>query len=543
MPLDPKRYPILIVDDEQDNLDAFRFNFRKTFDILTATNGPEALALLEGRDVAVVVTDQRMPKMTGIELLREVKQRHPETVGIILTAFTDVDVLVEAINLGQVYRYITKPWDAKEVRGVLQYAMERYHLTLENKRLSAQLAEYTGYLNQELHGKFDFGNIIGDSAALREVLGKVEQVAPTASTVLLRGETGTGKELVAHAIHINSPREHKPFVRVNCAALAPGVLESELFGHEKGSFTGALQRRPGRFELADGGTLFLDEVGDLPMEVQIKLLRTLQEREFERVGGSETIKVDVRMVSATNRNLEQMIEDNEFREDLYYRLNVFPINLPPLRDRLDDLPVLVSHFIAKFSRNAGHKAPLASVEALAKLREYTWPGNVRELENIIERAMILAHGAELNGSHLDFGRRAAPSVSSATSALSAASSSPAIPVVQVPVAAVAPADEGKSLAERLLDSERKEIVAAVDKSRGNIASAARTLGINRSTLYYRLRKHGLEHLLPTKIGVGSDEPAPDAGGSGPIGAIGGSGSIGPIGGVGGVGGPSGGAAT
>ncbi len=500
MPLDPKRYPILIVDDEQDNLDAFRFNFRKTFDILTATNGPEALAVLAEREVAVVVTDQRMPKMTGIELLREIRQRHSDTVGIILTAFTDVDVLVEAINLGQIYRYITKPWDAKEVRGVLQYALERYHLTLENKRLTAQLAEYTGYLNQELHGKFDFGNIIGESEALREVLSKVEQVAPTASTVLLRGETGTGKELVAHAIHINSPRERKPFVRVNCAALAPGVLESELFGHEKGSFTGALQRRPGRFELADGGTLFLDEVGDLPMEVQIKLLRTLQEREFERVGGSETIKVDVRLVSATNRNLEQMIEDNEFREDLYYRLNVFPINLPPLRERLDDLPPLVSHFIAKFSRNTGARAPLATAEALAKLREYTWPGNVRELENIIERAMILARGGELNAGHLDFGRRAAPAQATpAQGTVAVAAPSPAVAPTQVHD------ESGKSLAERLLDSERKEIIAAVDKSRGNIASAARTLGINRSTLYYRLRKHGLEHLLPTKIAVGGED--------------------------------------
>ncbi|HEY5920717.1 MAG TPA: sigma 54-interacting transcriptional regulator, partial [Kofleriaceae bacterium] len=269
MTLDVKRYPILVVDDEQDNLDAFRFNFRKTFDILTATSGPEALTILENKDVAVVVTDQRMPKMTGVELLREVRERQPESVGIILTAFTDVDVLIEAINLGQVYRYITKPWDAKEVRGVLQYAIERFHLQRENKKLAAQLSEYTGYLNQQLHGEFDYGNIIGDSAALREVLTKVEQVAPTASTVLLRGETGTGKELVAHAIHINSPREEKPFVRVNCASLAPGVLESELFGHEKGSFTGAVERRRGRFELADGGTLFLDEVGDLPMEVQI----------------------------------------------------------------------------------------------------------------------------------------------------------------------------------------------------------------------------------------------------------------------------------
>ena len=493
MTLDVKRYPILVVDDEQDNLDAFRFNFRKTFDIITANSGPEALQILADKEVAVVVTDQRMPKMTGVELLREVRNQQPDSVGIILTAFTDVDVLIEAINLGQVYRYITKPWDAKEVRGVLQYAIERFHLQRENKKLVAQLAEYTGYLNQQIHGEFDFGNIIGESAALREVLSKVEQVAPTASTVLLRGETGTGKELVAHAIHINSPREEKPFVRVNCAALAPGILESELFGHEKGSFTGAINRRPGRFELADGGTLFLDEIGDLPMEIQIKLLRTLQEREFERVGGTETIKVDVRLVSATNRNLEKMIEDGEFREDLYYRLNVFPINLPPLRDRLEDLPVLTGHFVAKFARQMGFQPQLASTDAIAKLREYNWPGNVRELENIIERAMILAKGAALGTTHLDFGRRAHTSTPVAGSG-------------PVAVPALPPAsDDGRSLAERLLESERKEIVAAVEKSRGNIASAARTLGINRSTLYYRLRKHGLEHLLPTKIQVGAEE--------------------------------------
>jgi transcriptional regulator with GAF, ATPase, and Fis domain len=346
--------------------------------------------------------------------------------------------------------------------------------------------------------------------------------------VLLRGETGTGKELVAHAIHINSPREAKPFVRVNCAALAPGVLESELFGHEKGSFTGAMERRRGRFELADGGTLFLDEVGDLPMEVQIKLLRTLQERELERVGGNETIKVDVRVVSATNRNLEKMIEDGEFREDLYYRLNVFPINLPPLRDRLDDLPVLTQHFISKFSRQMGLTPQSPAIDALAKLREYNWPGNVRELENIVERAMILAKGAPLGTQHLDFGKRATqagsgPAVAPVAAAVgSGTGPMPAfINVATQPgvgITAVAPADDGKSLAERLLDSERKEIVAAVEKSRGNIASAARMLGINRSTLYYRLRKHGLEHLLPTKVQVGSDAAAPGGAGGGEPGA-------------------------
>ena len=511
MNLDPRQYPILVVDDEQDNLDAFRFNFRKVFDIVSASSGPEALDLLREKDVAVIITDQRMPRMTGLELLKEAKEIRPDAVPIILTAFTDVDVLIEAINLGQVYRYITKPWDAKEVRGLLQYAIERYHLQRENKRMAAQLAEYTGYLNQQLHGQFDFGNIIGDSAALREVLGKVEQVAPTASTVLLRGETGTGKEMVAHAIHINSPREHKPFVRVNCAALAPGILESELFGHEKGSFTGAMQRRPGRFELADGGTLFLDEVGDLPMEVQIKLLRALQEREFERVGGHETIKVDVRLVSATNRNLEKMIEDGEFREDLYYRLNVFPINLPPLRDRLDDIPVLAQHFVSKFARSMGTRPAGVATDAIQKLREYAWPGNVRELENIIERAMILARGGELQSSHLDFGRRAQQQSGGFPTVTSDAGSGPAsFPPTAAAGGGGGGGEDGRSLAERLLDSERKEIMAAVEKSKGNIASASRMLGINRSTLYYRLRKHGLEHLLPTKIAVGGDE-----GGAGP----------------------------
>ncbi|RMH41530.1 MAG: sigma-54-dependent Fis family transcriptional regulator [Deltaproteobacteria bacterium] len=481
LPLD--RYPILIVDDEQDNLDAFRFNFRKAFKVLTATGGAEALDLLAEHDVAVIVSDQRMPKMTGLDLLREAQKIRPDAVGIILTAFTDVDVLIDAINLGHIYRYVTKPWDAKELRGTLVQAIERFHLVRENRRMQQQLAAYTGYLNREIHGAFDFGNIIGDSPALREVLQKVEQVAPTMSTVLLRGETGTGKELVAHAIHINSPREDKPFVRVNCAALAPGVLESELFGHEKGAFTGAVARRPGRFELADGGTLFLDEVGDLPMEVQIKLLRVLQEQEFERVGGTETLRVDVRVVSATNRNLEEMIEDGTFREDLYYRLNVFPIVLPPLRDRIEDIRPLVDHFLAKYGARTGKRVAGVTDAALDKLRRYTWPGNVRELENVVERALIVARGPQLDADDFDFGPRAQ------------AASAEAVP-------AATAADPSRPLTERLADEERREIISAVDRSNGSIAGAARLLGINRSTLYYRMRKHGLDHLLPTKVSVG-----------------------------------------
>jgi Nif-specific regulatory protein len=483
------QFPILVVDDEPDNLDAFRFNFKRVFKVHTAEGGEQALGVLAENDVAVIVTDQRMPKMAGLEFLRAAREKRPDAVGIILTAFTDVDVLIESINLGHVYRYITKPWDAKEVKGILTQAIERFHLRRENARLTQQLEQYAGYLSQEMHGEFSFGQIIGDAVALREVLAKVEQVAPTHSTVLLRGETGTGKELVAHAIHINSPREAKPFVRVNCAALAQGVLESELFGHEKGAFTGAVNRRPGRFELADGGTLFLDEIGELPMEVQVKLLRVLQEREFERVGGSETLKVDVRVVSATHRDLEGLIAEGKFREDLYYRLNVFPITLPPLRDRLEDLPRLVEHFVGKFNRVTGKSVRGFDPSAIGALTSYSWPGNVRELENVVERAIIVARGSDVTASDLDFGKRAV--------AVAAAGGS-AVPQV----APSAPGSGPKPLQARLQEQERNEIVAAIERNAGNIAGAARALGINRSTLYYRLRKHGLEHLLPTKPGEG-----------------------------------------
>jgi two-component system, NtrC family, response regulator AtoC len=493
MGLDLTQFPILVVDDEVDNLDAFRFNFKRVFNIVTAGGGEEALGILGNTDVAVIVTDQRMPKMTGLELLRAARPLRADAVGIILTAYTDVDVLIEAINLGHIYRYITKPWDGKEVRGVLQQAIERHHLVRENRRLEEQLRQYTGYLNREIHGAFDFGAIIGDAPVLREVLARVEQVAPTASTVLLRGETGTGKELVAHAIHINSPRESGPFVRVNCAALSPGILESELFGHEKGAFTGAVARRAGRFELADGGTLFLDEVGDLPMEVQIKLLRTLQEREFERVGGTETIKVDVRVVSATNRNLEELIRDGKFREDLYYRLNVFPIHMPALRERVEDIPRLVEHFVAKFSRTSGKAVRGITPEAVTVLQTYNWPGNVRELENTVERAMIVARAAEIQAGDLELFRRGpAPPMTSTQPMPALGNSTPAQGVAARPLSA------------RLLDEEKREIMAAVERCNGNIAGAARALGINRSTLYYRMRKHGLEHLLPTKV-VGPGE--------------------------------------
>ncbi|HEX3902886.1 MAG TPA: sigma-54 dependent transcriptional regulator [Polyangia bacterium] len=498
--LDLTKFPVLVVDDESDNLDAFRFNFGRTFRLLLAGSGEEALALARAEDVAVIVTDQRMPRMTGLDLLKAARELRPDAVGIIVTAFTDVDVLIESINLGRIYRYVTKPWDSKEVRGVLTHAVERFALLRENRRLEEQLSAYVGMLSKEAHSEFSFGAIVGESPSLRDVLARVEQVAQTSSTVLLRGETGTGKEMVARAIHINSAREAKPFVRVNCGALAPGVLESELFGHEKGSFTGAVARRLGRFELADGGTLFLDEVGDLPLDVQVKLLRVLQERELERVGGAETIKIDVRIVSATHRDLEKQIADGTFREDLYYRLNVFPITLPPLRDRPSDVPLLAEHFLHKYAAGAGKAIRGIDASAVAALCAYPWPGNVRELENVVERALILARGQEITGADLEFTRRPSPV---AVTALSGA---------VVPRAT----DGTRPLGERLHEQERAAIVAAIDAAQGNIAHAARALGINRSTLYYRLRKHGLEHLLPMKeVPAGGGDPSGTAGSSSP----------------------------
>lgn len=497
--LDPQSLPVLVVDDEADNLDAFRFSFRKGFRILTAQSAEAGLQILQREKVAVIVADQRMPGLTGLQFLEKARALAKLAVPIIVTAYTDVDVLIEAINSGHIYRYITKPWDSKELRGVLLSALERYHLLAENARLHEQLEHYAGYLEKELHGAADFGQLVGESPALRAALLRVEQVARTDATVLLRGESGTGKELVAHAIHINSRRSNRPFVRVNCAALAAGVLESELFGHERGAFTGAMSRHPGRFELADGGTIFLDEVGDLPMEVQVKLLRVLQERSFERVGGTETIQVDVRVISATHQDLEEMIAAGKFREDLYYRLNVFPIDLPPLRERLEDLPMLCQHFLHKWKKHAAQKVTQVSPEALAYLAQYDFPGNVRELENLIERALILAVGSEITPAELEFVR---PSSRRAVTAvpISRPPTVVASPVGGVhPPASVAATDNAaRTLADRLLDQERAEILSAIERADGNIALAARLLGVNRSTLYYRLRKHDLLHLLPTR---------------------------------------------
>ena len=460
--IDFSRYPVLAVDDEPDNLDVIRYSFKRSHPLLFAGSGAEALKLLEEHPIAVIVSDQRMPAMSGLELLGRAGKARPDAVGVLLTAYGDVPMLSQAINSGLVYRYVQKPFEAADLGGAIRQAVERHHLVVENRRLVERLARHNEYLKREESSAWNQGQIVGQAPALAAALELVQRVAPTTATVLLRGESGTGKELVARMIHSLSPRAERPFVRVSCAALAASVLESELFGHERGSFTGAVSRRSGRFELANEGTLFLDEVGDMSAEVQMKLLRVLQEREFERVGGTETIRVDVRVISATNRDLEAAMASGAFREDLFYRLNVFPIRIPPLRDRPGDVEQLAGHFRARFVAAFGRNVSALSHGAVEKLCGYAWPGNVRELENVMERAVILARGTEISAADLDFGARPAP--------------------VDHPP---------RELDDALEEMERKRLVEALETHHGHKADVARDLGINRSTLYYRLRKYGI----------------------------------------------------
>jgi Nif-specific regulatory protein len=474
--LDYRAYPVLVVDDEPDNLEVFRLNLRREFDLRLAKSADEALALMKTIDPGVIVTDQRMPGMTGIELLVQTKKVRPDAVRMIITAYTDADILLQAINDGGIERYLVKPFRVEEVRNALRNGLERFHLERENKRLIDELRAQNAYLEDEVKAgeKYDWARIKGSSGGLKTVAEEVEKVAQTRSTVLLRGETGTGKELIARAIHETSPRRGKPLIKVNCAALPETLLESELFGHEKGAFTGAEKRRLGRFELADQGTLFLDEIGDVSPAMQAKLLRVLQEREFERVGGNDTIKVDVRVVAATHRNLEDLVKKGQFREDLYFRLNVFPLELPPLRKRRDDIPELARFFLLRYAREAG-KSHIQdfSADALSRLVSYPWPGNVRELENVIERAVILANGEILGAEDLRF--------------LDAQLLGRGPPAAEL----AAPPSKEQPLPDVLDKLERDELIRAMDAAQGSKAKAARALGVNRSTLYYRLRKHGL----------------------------------------------------
>jgi two-component system NtrC family response regulator len=380
---------ILILDDEQNYLLVLDAILSDAGYAVTALSDPEmGLAFLEESEVDVVVTDMKMPKLTGKEVLDHVKKHYPHIPVLIMTAFGSIEAAVEAMRTGA-FDYITKPFSNEELLLSLSKAMQYARAQQENRQLRRQIQE-----------RFGPDNIIARDKSMRHVLDMVHRAAPSRSTVLVTGESGTGKELIAKAIHNDSPRKDGPFVSVNCMALNPGVLESELFGHEKGSFTGAVSRRRGRFELADKGTLFLDEIGELSHDLQVKLLRVLQERRFERVGGAEPVEVDIRIVAATNRDLQKAVADGSFREDLFYRLNVVSIQLPPLRERREDIPFLAAHFLDKFSRENSREFKGFSPSAMDYLSAYEWPGNVRQLENVIERCVVLASGEYLDADDL-----------------------------------------------------------------------------------------------------------------------------------------------
>ena len=424
------------------------------YEIETFAGGAEVLACADPPP-AVVLLDLMMPEVDGIEVLKELKRRHPTLPVIILTAVNEVSRAVEVTKLGA-YDYLVKPIDQERLKTTLNRAVSHGNLSDEVVRLKTELGD-----------RYDIKNIVGSSAAMRHVYSQIEKVLSSDITIFISGESGTGKELAAKAIHYGSLRSDEPFIDVNCAAIPEGLQESELFGHEKGAFTGALATHPGKFEQAAGGTIFLDEVGEMSPSAQARLLRVLQERCLQRVGGTKTIDLDVRVISASNRNLEQMVADGSFRQDLFYRLVVFPIELPPLRDRRDDIPLLVDHFIEKYARDAGKRVTGIQPTAIAALKAHGWPGNVRELENVIHRSLLITDGPEITDADLP------PGLGSTSGDGVGGSSAPI------------------SVAMSLDELERAAIEKALKRHGGNLSDVARQLGIGRSTLYRKLEQYGL----------------------------------------------------
>jgi two-component system response regulator HydG len=453
---------VVVADDEASARSGLATLLREEgFEVVLAEDGNVALARVEESAPDVLLTDLRMPGMDGIELLKKAREIDPDLIVVLMTAFADVETAVRAMQEGAEH-YLTKPLQIDELVLVLRRALERRTIKHEATELRARLKD-----------RLRFDAIIGSSPAMQEVFNVIEQVAPSKASVLITGESGTGKELVAQAIHENSPRASAPFVKLHCAALAETILESELFGHEKGSFTGAAGRREGRFKQADGGTLFLDEIGEISPAIQVKLLRFLQERAFERVGGNETLKVDVRIIAATNRDLAAEVSAGRFREDLYYRLNVVNVEMPPLRARPSDLLPLANHFLQRFAKENGKRIEGFSEDAVERITGYRWPGNVRELENVIERAVVLCDGASLTAKHLPAGVGAVPKGA-----------------VRIP---------GSTLAE----IERHAILATLEACGGRTSSAAQMLDISVRKIQYKLHEYGV--ILQRSIGLSKNE--------------------------------------
>jgi DNA-binding NtrC family response regulator len=445
-----ERTRILIVDDEEIVRESLSGWLEKDgYTLGTAPDGPSAIARIKAEPWSILLVDLKMPGMDGLQVLDEAKKIQPDATAVIMTAYATVDTAVVAMKMGA-FDYLVKPFDPEELSLMMHKIVSQQALLRENL-----------LLRKVLKREYRFRDLLSKSQAMQAVFELARTAARSNSTILVLGESGTGKELLARAIHIESPRNQGPFVAVSCAALTETLLESELFGHEKGAFTGAVSRRKGKFEVADGGTLFLDEIGDISSKLQLDLLRVLEDRKFFRVGGSEPIEVDVRIIAATNRDLKKAVEEGRFREDLYYRLNVIPIKLTPLRERREDIPLLVEHFLERLGVEMNRDVDGVSAEAMGLLMAYDWPGNVRELRNVLERGMVVAQGKVIQAADLGLAPGGAPRAEeSATASLD--------------------------------EVERRHICTVLHDTSGNVSHAARILGIDRATLYNKMKKYQIK---------------------------------------------------
>ncbi|MFO7983076.1 MAG: sigma-54 dependent transcriptional regulator [Desulfuromonadales bacterium] len=454
---------ILVIDDEPHNTEALKLLLEKEgYKIDSAASGEEALEILKKRPFEIVLTDLFLPGVSGIDILKKVKEDAPQTNVIVVTGQASAETAVEAMKEGA-FDYITKPFNFEKLKIQVAKAAEKSALVAENV-----------FLRQQLRGKYKFNNIIGTSMPMQQIFTRMEKILHTESTVMVLGESGTGKELVARALHYNGQRKDKPFVAINCGAIPGELLESELFGHTKGSFTGAVSDKPGKFEVANGGTLFLDEIGTMPLHLQSKLLRVLQEQEIERVGSSRSIKLDVRLISATNSKIEENVREGIFREDLYYRLNVIPIVLPPLRDRREDIALLARHFLQKSCKEMNRSDMSLTPDAIFALEEYNWPGNVREMENVIERTVALTDGDTITPRDLP------PNIGGSD------------PIAEPgPLSTPHLTEKGLDMPRAINEIESRLIIEALDMTEGVKARAASLLGINRTTLVEKIKRLGL----------------------------------------------------
>jgi two-component system response regulator PilR (NtrC family) len=460
----PPTARILVVDDERSMRELLAIVLkREGHEVLVAENGTTAIALLEKEPIELLISDVRMPDISGVQVLAAAQRVNPEIIGIMVTAFASTETAVEALRLGA-YDYLSKPFNVDELKLKVRKALERRHLQQEN-----------ALLKRALQNTHQFSNIIGHSPGMHAVFQLIQTIAPTTSTVLVTGESGTGKELVARAIHFNSSRKERPFVALNCGALPETLLESELFGHMRGAFTGADTNKKGLIEVAEKGTIFLDEIGEMSPMMQVKLLRVLQERKFRRLGGTEEIEADIRIIAATNRDLGKLVAEGKFREDLFYRINVIPVRLPPLRDRLDDIPLLAEHFLAKYAGQIGRNFTGISPEAMRQLQAYTWPGNIRELENAIERAAALESGPLVQASSLP------EHVQAGVAAGAAGGNGLDAPLPE----------SGFDLEQHVAEIEREYIAEALRRAGGVKSRAADLLGMSFRSFRYYMKKYNL----------------------------------------------------